>query len=80
MLPPATGGVKAAPLVLIRRRAEPAPEIIPGRIREPTQLDRYAAEPGPMAAAGPEAPRAVRKLVEGEAIAYLRGVPPLQTT
>jgi sulfide:quinone oxidoreductase len=40
------------------------------KLREKTQIDLYAAEPGPMAVAGPEVSRAVRQMVEGKGIAY----------
>lgn len=39
-------------------------------IREATQIDLYAAEPGPMGVAGPEVSRAVRQLVEAKGITY----------
>jgi sulfide:quinone oxidoreductase len=39
-------------------------------IRERTQIDLYAAEPGPMGVAGPEVSKAVRQMVEGKGIAY----------
>lgn len=39
-------------------------------IRERTQVDFYAAEPGPMMVAGPEVSKAVRGLVETHGIAY----------
>src|SRR5574341_146488 len=40
------------------------------KIRGQTQLDLYAAEPGPMAVAGPEVSKAVRQMVEAKGIAY----------
>jgi sulfide:quinone oxidoreductase len=40
------------------------------KIRARTQLDLYAAEPGPMGVAGPEVSRAVRQMVEAKDIAY----------
>ena len=39
-------------------------------IRGPTQLDLYAAEPGPMGVAGPEVSKGVRQLVESRGITY----------
>lgn len=39
------------------------------KIRERTQIDLYAAEPGPMGVAGPEVSKAVRKMVEEKGIA-----------
>ena len=38
--------------------------------RESTELDFYAAEPGPMGVAGPEVSRGVRQLVESRGISY----------
>ena len=40
------------------------------KIRTGTQLDLYAAEPGPMGVAGPEVSKAVRQMVEAKGIAY----------
>lgn len=40
------------------------------KIRERTQIDLYAAEPGPMGVAGPDVSQAVRQMVEGKGIAY----------
>lgn len=40
------------------------------KIREKTQIDLYAAEPGPMGVAGPEVSKAVRQMVEEKGIAY----------
>lgn len=40
------------------------------KIRAGTQIDLYAAEPGPMGVAGPEVSRAVRQMVESKGIAY----------
>ena len=40
------------------------------KIRERTQIDLFAAEPGPMGVAGPEVSRAVREMVEAKGIAY----------
>lgn len=40
------------------------------KLREKTQIDLYAAEPGPMGVAGPEVSKAVRMMVEGKGIAY----------
>jgi sulfide:quinone oxidoreductase len=40
------------------------------KIRDRTQIDLYAAEPGPMGVAGPEVSKAVRQMVEGKGIAY----------
>ncbi|MDO8502708.1 MAG: FAD/NAD(P)-binding oxidoreductase [Gemmatimonadaceae bacterium] len=40
------------------------------RIRDRTQIDLYAAEPGPMGVAGPEVSKAVRGMVEAKGIAY----------
>jgi sulfide:quinone oxidoreductase len=40
------------------------------KLREKTQIDLYAAEPGPMGVAGPEVSRAVRQMVEAKGIAY----------
>lgn len=40
------------------------------KIRAATQIDLYAAEPGPMGVAGPEVSRAVRQMVESKDIAY----------
>ena len=39
-------------------------------IRDRTQIDLYAAEPGPMGVAGPEVSKAVRGMVEAKGIAY----------
>ena len=39
-------------------------------IREKTQIDLYAAEPGPMGVAGPAVSKAVREMVESKGIAY----------
>jgi len=39
-------------------------------IRAKTQIDLYAAEPGPMGVAGPEVSKAVRGMVEAKGIAY----------
>ena len=38
--------------------------------RERTQIDLYAAEPGPMGVAGPEVSKAVRQMVEAKGIVY----------
>jgi sulfide:quinone oxidoreductase len=40
------------------------------KIRGQTQLDLYAAEPGPMGVAGPEVSKGVRQLVESKGITY----------
>jgi sulfide:quinone oxidoreductase len=40
------------------------------KIREKTQIDLYAAEPGPMGVAGPDVSKAVRQMVEAKGIAY----------
>ncbi len=40
------------------------------KIRNKTQIDLYAAEPGPMGTAGPEVSAAVRKMVESRDISY----------
>jgi sulfide:quinone oxidoreductase len=40
------------------------------KLREKTQIDLYAAEPGPMGVAGPEVSKAVRQIVEAKGIAY----------
>jgi len=40
------------------------------KIRARTQLDLYAAEPGPMGVAGPEVSKAVRQMVEAKNITY----------
>ncbi len=40
------------------------------KLRERTQIDLYAAEPGPMGVAGPEVSKAVRQMVEEKGIAY----------
>lgn len=40
------------------------------RIRDRTQIELYAAEPGPMGVAGPEVSKAVRQMVEAKGIAY----------
>ena len=42
-------------------------------IRDRTQVDLYAAEPGPMGVAGPEVSKAVRQMVESKGIAYHPG-------
>ena len=39
-------------------------------VREQTQIDVYAAEPGPMGVAGPEVSAAVRQMVEAKRIKY----------
>ncbi len=39
-------------------------------IRARTQIDLYAAEPGPMGVAGPEVSKAVRQMVDSKGIAY----------
>lgn len=39
-------------------------------VRDRVQIDLYAAEPGPMAVAGPEASAAVRGMVEAKGISY----------
>jgi sulfide:quinone oxidoreductase len=39
-------------------------------LRESTQIDFYAAEPGPMGVAGPEVSAAVRQMVEAKQIGY----------
>jgi sulfide:quinone oxidoreductase len=39
-------------------------------IREAVQVDVYAAEPGPMGVAGPQASAAVRQMVEQRGIRY----------
>ncbi len=39
-------------------------------IRHQTEIDLYAAEPGPMGVAGPEVSRAVRQMVEAKGIRY----------
>src|SRR3972149_6353658 len=41
-----------------------------GGVRGKTQIDLYAAEPGPMGVAGPEVSKAVRGMVEAKGIAY----------
>jgi sulfide:quinone oxidoreductase len=40
------------------------------KIRDKTQLDLFAAEPGPMGVAGPEVSKGVRQMVEGKGIGY----------
>jgi sulfide:quinone oxidoreductase len=40
------------------------------KIRDRTQIDLYAAEPGPMSVAGPDVSQAVRQMVEAKGIAY----------
>jgi sulfide:quinone oxidoreductase len=40
------------------------------KIRGQTQIDLYAAEPGPMGVAGPEVSKAVRQMVEAKGITY----------
>ena len=40
------------------------------RIRDRTQIELYAAEPGPMGVAGPEVSKAVRQMVEAKGITY----------
>lgn len=40
------------------------------KIRDKTQLDLFAAEPGPMGVAGPEVSKGVRQMVESKAIGY----------
>lgn len=40
------------------------------KLREATQLDLYAAEPGPMGVAGPEVSKAVREAVEARGVGY----------
>lgn len=40
------------------------------RIRDRTQIELYAAEPGPMGVAGPELSKAVRQMVEAKGITY----------
>jgi sulfide:quinone oxidoreductase len=39
-------------------------------LREKTQIDLYAAEPGPMGTAGPEVSAGVRQMVESKSIGY----------
>ncbi len=39
-------------------------------VRESSQVDLYAAEPGPMGVAGPEVSKAVRELVESKGVTY----------
>lgn len=39
-------------------------------LREKTQIDLYAAEPGPMGVTGPEVSKAIRQLVEAKGITY----------
>jgi len=39
-------------------------------VREKTEIEMYAAEPGPMGVAGPEVSRAVRQVVEAKGIQY----------
>lgn len=40
------------------------------KLRDKTPIDLYAAEPGPMAVAGPEVSKAVRQMVEARGITY----------
>jgi len=40
------------------------------KLREKTQIDLYAAEPGPMGVAGPEVSKAVRLMIEAKGITY----------
>jgi sulfide:quinone oxidoreductase len=40
------------------------------KLRAKTQIDLYAAEPGPMGVAGPEVSKAVRQMVEAKGVAY----------
>ncbi len=40
------------------------------KLRDRTQIDLYAAEPGPMGVAGPEVSAAVRQMVEGKGVTY----------
>ena len=40
------------------------------RIRDKTEVDPYAAEPGPMGVAGPDVSKAVRQMVEARGIRY----------
>jgi sulfide:quinone oxidoreductase len=40
------------------------------KIRDLTQIDLYAAEPGPMGVAGPDVSKAVRGMVEGKGVMY----------
>lgn len=40
------------------------------KIRDATQIDLYAAEPGPMGVAGPEVSKSVRQMVEAKGINY----------
>lgn len=40
------------------------------KIRDATQIEMYAAEPGPMGVAGPEVSKGVRQMVEAKGIAY----------
>lgn len=40
------------------------------KIAQPTQVDLYAAEPGPMGVAGPEVSAGVREMVEAKGIGY----------
>jgi sulfide:quinone oxidoreductase len=40
------------------------------KIREHTQIDLYAAEPGPMGVAGPEVSKGVRAMVEAHGVTY----------
>jgi sulfide:quinone oxidoreductase len=40
------------------------------KLRDKTQIDLYAAEPGPMGVAGPEVSKAVRQMVEAKGISY----------
>ena len=42
------------------------------KLREKTQIDLYAAEPGPMGVAGPEVSKAVRLMIEAKGITYHR--------
>lgn len=39
-------------------------------LRQKSQIDLYAAEPGPMGVAGPEASKAIRQMVEAKGITY----------
>lgn len=39
-------------------------------LREKTQIDLYAAEPGPMGVTGPEVSKAIRQMVEAKGITY----------
>lgn len=40
------------------------------KLREPTRVALYAAEPGPMGVAGPEVSKAVRQMVEAKGVTY----------